>query len=308
MNKKAISLLLLSVVTAYALQDFNAGAGATGTNAPMNDNAMDLKVIQAAYDSSKPNENVKVLTYNPGEISKIRTRVNMPTKFVLPRGEKIASHSLGDTYVFEMQPLDGGKYDLSNVFTLEAKYAGADTSLTIDGSSGRKYSFYIRSDSYKSEFISDFIVYMTLDGKIPRAIPLTVKEMKGEVIGLDGTNNSISDAKSALRDINWANAHYGYKAVGGNDDLTPTMVFDDGVFTYFQFTNEGAKKFPLVYKVVDGYDVPVNNKIEENFIIVESTGKAWTLRAGDEHLCVRYKGKEAAKEQIKKPGILRNML
>lgn len=290
MIKKVLPVLLLSVMAAHALQDLNAGAGATGTNAPMYDKDTDLAQIQSVYNKSKPDENIKVLTYNPGEISKIRTRLQMPTEFILPKGEKIVSHTLGDTFAFKIDMLNNNsKYDLSNIFTVEAKYAGADTSLTIIGSSGRKYSFYIRSDNYESEFISDFMVYMTLDGKIPEAQPLVEKEKEQPAVDLNGNENSLTDAKSALRDINWASAHYGYKVVGGNKDLAPTMVFDDGVFTYFQFEKEGAQSFPVVYKVVDGYDVPTNNKIEGNFVIVESTGKAWTLRAGEEHLCVRHK-------------------
>ena len=65
-------------------------------------------------------------------------------------------------------------------------------------------------------------------------------------------------------------------------------IFNDKDYTYFKFDREDAmSKFPVVFKVVDGYDNPVNVKIVGNYIIAEDLSEKWTLKMGDEYVCVR---------------------
>ena len=86
------------------------------------------------------------------------------------------------------------------------------------------------------------------------------------------------------------NLDYNYEIVGGNNDLAPINIFDDGVWTYFKFADENfdqVQRLPVVFKVVDGYDNPLNVRKFKGTIIAEGTGKAWTLRHGGSHLCIR---------------------
>ena len=70
--------------------------------------------------------------------------------------------------------------------------------------------------------------------------------------------------------------------------MMPIDIFNDNDYTYFKFDREDAmSKFPVLFKVVDGYDNPVNVKIVGNYIIAEDLSEKWTLKMGDEYICIR---------------------
>lgn len=91
--------------------------------------------------------------------------------------------------------------------------------------------------------------------------------------------------------------------------LMAIEIFNDDDFTYFKYKRDDAfSKFPAVYKVVDRYDNPVNSKVVGDYLVAEDVSDQWTLRLGDEYVCVRKikdpkklkKFEEARQEAIKK--------
>ncbi|WQT19837.1 TrbG/VirB9 family P-type conjugative transfer protein [Helicobacter pylori] len=76
------------------------------------------------------------------------------------------------------------------------------------------------------------------------------------------------------------------------DDL-PTQIFNDEQFTYFKFNRSNARsKFPVVYKVVDGYDNPVNSRVVGDYLIAEDVSNQWNLKLGKAYLCIEKIAKE----------------
>lgn len=87
------------------------------------------------------------------------------------------------------------------------------------------------------------------------------------------------------------------------EDLKAIDVFDDGKYTYFKYNREKAlSKFPYPYKVVDGYDNPINSRVVGNYIIAEDVNPKWTLRLGEEYVCVQKipSKKELDEERLQK--------
>ncbi|MGL2359638.1 TrbG/VirB9 family P-type conjugative transfer protein [Helicobacter pylori] len=77
------------------------------------------------------------------------------------------------------------------------------------------------------------------------------------------------------------------------DDL-PTQIFNDEQFTYFKFNRSNARsKFPVVYKVVDGYDNPVNSRVVGDYLIAEDVSNQWNLKLGKTYLCIEKIAKRA---------------
>ncbi|GAA8749157.1 type VI secretion protein [Helicobacter pylori] len=77
------------------------------------------------------------------------------------------------------------------------------------------------------------------------------------------------------------------------DDL-PTQIFNDEQFTYFKFNRSNARsKFPVVYKVVDGYDNPVNSRVVGDYLIAEDVSNQWNLKLGKAYLCIEKRAKRA---------------
>ncbi|MBH0267513.1 TrbG/VirB9 family P-type conjugative transfer protein [Helicobacter pylori] len=77
------------------------------------------------------------------------------------------------------------------------------------------------------------------------------------------------------------------------DDL-PTQIFNDEQFTYFKFNRSNARsKFPVVYKVVDGYDNPVNSRVVGDYLIAEDVSNQWNLKLSKAYLCIEKIAKRA---------------
>ncbi len=68
----------------------------------------------------------------------------------------------------------------------------------------------------------------------------------------------------------------------------PLDIFNDQQFTYFKFDRANAhSKFPVLYKVVDGYDNPVNSRVVGDYIIAEDVSDVWNLKMGKDIVCVK---------------------
>lgn len=324
-----LALLVAGAAQAAVIDETGApsmpGAAPGATSAPMGagaDRAMrtaiSLNAVQQAFDGSDPRDNIAFFKYDRATIYKLRLREFMSVTVVLPPGEKVDAYNLGDDTNFTFIPYagssdkkggskadkKGGADRLDNVFSIRPTYPGADTSLTVIGRSGRFYSFYMRVDSVKSAHMPIFTAF--IEDKAAGLIPLD-KSAPAE----EGENPAAVDLLSAPEKMTGedaaAEAEYlrslplvdpskininGYKIAGGDKALAPVKVFDDGYWTYFKLSNDknlDKAKVPAIYRVVDGYDTPVNVRVEGGTIIAETMSKGWTLRSGEAHLCIRAK-------------------
>lgn len=318
-----IGALLCGAASAQLVDEVARGAGRPGTGGSgpagqIIDRSMresvSLQAIQEAFDNSDPRANTKEFAYDAGVTYKLRLREFMDTTVALPEGEEIAAYSLADTKNFEFHPYTPPKGkdsvpELRNLFRVLGKYPGADTNLTVIGGSKRIYSFYLRVDSVKSQFMPVLVARIVapplLVFKDAGAPVSQAKPGKGEAAaepesketqpaGNKPAKDGLEAEKEAdyLRQLDIPSARdistkYG---MSGEKELAPVKVFDDGVWTYFKFAEENldrVKRLPALYKVVDGVDSPVNTRVVKGTIIAETTSKGWTLRNGDAHLCIR---------------------
>ncbi|MDR7380427.1 type IV secretion system protein VirB9 [Rhodoferax ferrireducens] len=76
------------------------------------------------------------------------------------------------------------------------------------------------------------------------------------------------------------NTNYTKQVLARGEDAEPTMVFDDGRFTYFEFP--GAREIPAVFaQGSDGEPTRVNWNMNGNFVVVQRTARKFTLRLGE---------------------------
>ncbi len=76
------------------------------------------------------------------------------------------------------------------------------------------------------------------------------------------------------------NTKYTKQVLKHGEDAEPTMVFDDGRFTYFEFP--GAREIPAVFAYgSDGEATRVNWHMNGNFVVVQRTARKFTLRLGE---------------------------
>ncbi|BBD10152.1 TrbG/VirB9 family P-type conjugative transfer protein [Desulfovibrio ferrophilus] len=311
MKKIFIILFVLSIAVPVQAEILNLSSGKKIT--PATDRAMsqdvNLNAIQKAFDAADPRSPIKEWRYDAGVTYKIRLREFMASVVELPRGEEVADFILGDESVFSFIPLRNNKH----AFTLSAKYPGGDTSLVVFGKSGRVYTFYLRCDTVKSTYIPNLttrIVDESFVSNEPIPIPYEdMEEDEPEGLGCDEckkdnppklqSDKLEGEYLHSLPDVDMAKLNFNYTTSKGDASLNPLRIFDDSHFTRFQFPPN--VDLPVIYMVKDGYDTPINSRVEVTYapgsdtkvlyrtIVAEAinpTGK-WTIRSGEIYLCVR---------------------
>jgi type IV secretion system protein VirB9 len=76
------------------------------------------------------------------------------------------------------------------------------------------------------------------------------------------------------------NSQYSLAEGAGSQDIVPTLVYDDGRFTYLRFP--GNREVPAVFHVLgDGSETLVNARIEDDLLVVDRVSRQLMLRAGN---------------------------
>ncbi|MDR0579195.1 MAG: TrbG/VirB9 family P-type conjugative transfer protein [Campylobacteraceae bacterium] len=298
LKKVIISILIIfSVLRAQEsifLDDSQAGGNINVDGSALYD-MIDLNAIQDVFFNKKRtgNENVLNLTFQHGKTYKVRTRYAMTTTIIL-KDDTIIDAILGDEQGFSKITFKKDKYDLSNIVIIKPKLIGIDTSLTIIGESGKIYPFYLFSTDHNSKYNPHMIVYVGNGDKIDS---LNIRNLDKEAFEadikrrVDEQNGSkeyiiIGDNVNEVK-IDTDDIKRGY-VQSGADSLRALDIFNDKKWTYFRYDKDRAdSRFPVIYRVVDGYDNPVNSRIVGNYIIAETISDKFTLRIGDEYVCVR---------------------
>jgi type IV secretory pathway VirB9-like protein len=263
-----------------------------------------LDAVQEAFNTSSEQDNIKVCAQSKTAICKLRLRERMPA--VMTFNEDVRSFVLGDGLNFAFSSVDGSR----NIYKLEGYYPGADTNLTIVGESGLIYSFYIRIDSIASKFVSDFVVNVygnplfissskealikqrDWDAKNPKQFSdkASIKVKEAHIKAAKETTKKAIDYLDTKPNVQVEHLNFNFEIVNGDQALMPKSVFDDGLWTYWQYGNQNLNtvdKLPVPYAVVDGHDMPVNSRIEGGYLITEGVSQKWTLRSGERYACVK---------------------
>jgi type IV secretion system protein VirB9 len=74
------------------------------------------------------------------------------------------------------------------------------------------------------------------------------------------------------------NTQYSIAEGAGSQDIVPTLVYDDGRFTYLRFP--GNREVPAVFHVLgDGSETLVNARMEDDLLVVDRVSRKLMLRA-----------------------------
>ncbi|GAA9454154.1 hypothetical protein HpHA289_09670 [Helicobacter pylori] len=308
----------LLVSSALKADDFLEEANETAP-ANLNHPMQDLNAIQGSFfdkNRSKMSNTLNV-DYFQGQTYKIRLRYAMAT--LLFFSKPISDFVLGDKVGFDAKILESN----DRILLIKPLQIGVDSNISVIDNEGKIFSFYVFSTTFTSSkhpnlqvFIEDKNYYSnafmkpqiqenTLEKVLTNNKPL--KEEKEET--KEEETITIGDSTNAMKIVK-KDIQKGYRALKSSQrkwyclgicskksklSLMPEEIFNDKQFTYFKFDKKLAlSKFPVIYKVVDGYDNPVNTRIVGDYIIAEDVSAKWTLRLGKDYLCIRFikKGKD----------------
>ncbi len=330
MRKVLYALMgFLLAFSALKADDFLEEANETAPvhlNHPM----QDLNAIQGSFFDKNRSKmsNTLNIDYFQGQTYKIRLRYAMAT--LLFFSKPISDFVLGDKVGFDAKILESN----DRILLIKPLQIGVDSNISVIDNEGKIFSFYVFSTTFTSSkhpnlqvFIEDKNYYSnaflkpqnkentlenTLENTPKNNKPLKeepLKEEKEETKEKEEETITIGDNTNAMKIVK-KDIQKGYRALKSSQrkwyclgicskkskpSLMPEEIFNDKQFTYFKFDKKLAlSKFPVIYKVVDGYDNPVNTRIVGDYIIAEDVSTKWTLRLGKDYLCIRFvkKGKD----------------
>ncbi|GAA7950547.1 hypothetical protein HpMS270_07670 [Helicobacter pylori] len=302
----------LLAFSALKADDFLEEANETAP-ANLNHPMQDLNAIQGSFfdkNRSKMSNTLNV-DYFQGQTYKIRLRYAMAT--LLFFSKPISDFVLGDKVGFDAKILESN----DRILLIKPLQIGVDSNISVIDNEGKIFSFYVFSTTFTSSkhpnlqvFIEDKNYYSnafmkpqnkenTLEKAPTNNKPLTEEKeetKEEETITIGDNTNAMKIVKKDIQK--------GYRALKSSQrkwyclwicskksklSLMPEEIFNDKQFTYFKFDKKLAlSKFPVIYKVVDGYDNPVNTRIVGDYIIAEDVSAKWTLRLGKDYLCIRF--------------------
>ncbi|GAA8141728.1 hypothetical protein NP0151_00080 [Helicobacter pylori] len=309
----------LLAFSALKADDFLEEANETAP-ANLNHPMQDLNAIQGSFFDKNRSKmsNTLNIDYFQGQTYKIRLRYAMAT--LLFFSKPISDFVLGDKVGFDAKILESN----DRILLIKPLQIGVDSNISVIDNEGKIFSFYVFSTTFTSSkhpnlqvFIEDKNYYSnafmkpqnkenTLE-KAPTNNNKPLKEEKEET--KEEETITIGDNTNAMKIVK-KDIQKGYRALKSSQrkwyclgicskkskpSLMPEEIFNDKQFTYFKFDKKLAlSKFPVIYKVVDGYDNPVNTRIVGDYIIAEDVSAKWTLRLGKDYLCIRFvkKGKD----------------
>ncbi len=315
MRKVLYALMgFLLAFSALKADDFLEEANETAP-AHLNHPMQDLNAIQGSFFNKNRSKmsNTLNIDYFQGQTYKIRLRYAMAT--LLFFSKPISDFVLGDKVGFDAKILESN----DRILLIKPLQIGVDSNISVIDNEGKIFSFYVFSTTFTSSkhpnlqvFIEDKNYYSnafmkpqnkenTLENAPTNNKPL--KEEKEETKEKEEETIIIGDNTNAMKIVK-KDIQKGYRALKSSQrkwyclgicskkskpSLMPEEIFNDKQFTYFKFDKKLAlSKFPVIYKVVDGYDNPVNTRIVGDYIIAEDVSAKWTLRLGKDYLCIRF--------------------
>jgi len=202
--------------------------------------------------------------YNPNDVYRYLGHYTYQGFIEFEEGETIGTISMGNPSLWLFEHLG------NRLFLKPVGEDNSETNMTVI-SSKRVYHFELMAKEAKG--ISDKDLIFVAKFVYPDEKDKNIVEF---------AKSSASDEPD-MRDLTAYNFNYKYT---GDPAIAPLKVFDNGEFTYFQFTKRNAE-IPAIFTVdSEGFESLVNFRSAGSYIIVERVSPQFTLRNGSGIVCV----------------------
>ena len=205
-----------------------------------------LAAAEAVPRGGRNDARVRIATYQEGQGYRLSVSLTHVTSIEFGEGETIRSIIAGDTEGFEIDGVPGGR-----AFAIKPLARGVHTNITVY-TNRRSYYFTVREATSPTFYVVQF--------------------------------HYPDDSRPARGAIARAAPNYNYGA-SDRTEFTPTRVWDDGTFTYFQFPRNAP--VPAIFRYSGGRERTVNTgAVQDGVIRVSGVNRDWVLRLGEEVVCV----------------------
>ena len=210
---------------------------------------------------------VKTIAYHDNDVFDLKGHYGFTTIIELAPKERIETISIGDSAAWQVTRLNR-----SNMILIKPLEENAATNMNVI-SSRHIYSFNLSADKASSPADSDLIFRLRFTYPDDSDAGIT-----------SFTSAADNPPTDTGPEITAKNLNFNYVS-SGDEALKPEMVFDDGKFTYFKFKTLDAT--PAVFLVDEKRNESLVNFTSEGpYLVVERTGRQFTLRDGDTVTCI----------------------
>jgi type IV secretion system protein VirB9 len=261
--------------------------------------------LAAGIPEASPNDpHIRVIPYKDNDVAVIRVQRGVVTRIVLERDEKIEipvvglssdctrdadewciSAIVGSNQIF-VRPRDNARRNNMELHTSKRDYSFVFEVVEEGVSRGKRpeaiQPFFRVVFDYPqpkplSAAMTDSERAAAVDALL-RRVDISAARPVPQKVDPDYGMTPAQRLKAEGMDVR--NTNYTKQILDKGEDAEPTMVFDDGRFTYFEFP--GAREIPAIFAHgSDGEPTRVNWHMNGNFVVVQRTARKFTLRLGD---------------------------
>ncbi|OFW80677.1 MAG: hypothetical protein A2887_03315 [Alphaproteobacteria bacterium RIFCSPLOWO2_01_FULL_40_26] len=237
---------------------------------------------------------IRTLVYNPNEVYELKFYYNYQSFIEFAEDEEIEMISIGEAFAWRLTP--AGK----RLFIRPLEIA-AHTNMTII-TNKRTYHFDIRSDEFSGKADEDLVYtirffYPQIGQPLPIPPQLAVPNVAARPLAPPVASRVIKTPLPGARidkdlpgiierNPEDVELNFDYSLAGKSDNIMPLKVYDDGTETHFQFANSNLV-IPTISTVdPSGIEHPLNYVIRDDYVVVPTISRQFTLRLADGLLCI----------------------
>jgi len=221
---------------------------------------------------------VREIDYDPRAVVSLPTRAGVPTQVQFDEGEHIAAVASGTgADCAQAEHPWCVAWPKAGSYLIVRPKSGAVTALDLSVVTDRRnYSLHFaplrEGDARQAMHRLTFHYPRTPQAGPVEGTPLAIE--------LAPASESVQVArKLAAAMPHVVNARYSVAVGAASDDLVPTLVFDDGRFTYLRFA--GNREVPALFQVgADGRESVVNARMQDDLLVVDRITARLVLRLG----------------------------
>lgn len=239
-------------------------------------------------------ERVRYINYNPDQVVTLHVRRGAVTRVVLGEDEKIvvaAAGFIGDcakaagewciraevgTNQVWIKPKDHATHNNVEIRTDKRDYS-LELKVLPDNRLGRwrkppEGKGLEREPMYRVIFRHARMEHVNTDTIV--GLATNTDRRKLETIEQELIQERVAEALPELR-----NVRYSMEVLSGGEEIAPSLVFDDGRFTYFRFPPN--HEIPSIFYLSPrGEETRINFHMQDDLAVVQRTGRRFVLRLG----------------------------
>lgn len=203
---------------------------------------------------------IRTIVYNANEVYRYVGHYDYQSVIEFEADEEVLTVSMGNSMTWQVVPS-------GNRLFIKPVAQDALTNMTVV-TSKRTYHFELHAEEPSGINDPDLV--------------FVLRFIYGRGAGIS-VSNFIDSVPDPMLEPEKYNFNY---ALTGAETISPIRIFDDGEFTYFEFADKNAEipAFFLVHG--DGSESIINFRTRGNYIVVERVAAQFTLRHGEDVVCV----------------------